>query len=79
MITTFLNQKPITGFFAGIGSGIFYFIKSLLTDDDILKWIAGAGIWVGLLVALLTVYLRIIEILRKHAEIKKTDQSNNNT
>ncbi|HEY4326402.1 MAG TPA: hypothetical protein VGN20_20630 [Mucilaginibacter sp.] len=67
----FLNQKPVVGMLGGMGSGILYVIKTLLTDDDILKWIAGAGIWFGLFVAILTVCLRVMEIWRKFKEPKK--------
>lgn len=55
---------------AGAYSGTMYIIKSLFTDDDVLKWIAGFSIWIGFAVALLTAYLKVLEIWRKHAEIK---------
>ncbi|MFI5138213.1 MAG: hypothetical protein ACHQIM_10325 [Sphingobacteriales bacterium] len=67
-MTTLLNQKPAIGIFSGISSGILYFLKSLFTDDLILKWVAGLGIWMGLIVALLTVWLRVIEIRKNKDE-----------
>lgn len=67
-MTDTLNSKPLIGFMSGIGSGILYALKVLLTDDDVLKLIAGAGIWIGLLVALLSAYLKLVEILKKHKE-----------
>jgi hypothetical protein len=57
-----LNQKPAIGIASGITSGLLYFLKMLFTDDFILKWVAGLGIWMGLIVALLTVWLRVTEI-----------------
>jgi cyanate permease len=62
-----LNQKPAIGIAGGLTSGILYLLKELFTDDLILKWIAGLGIWMGLIVAALTVWLRVIEI-------RKTDR-----
>lgn len=69
MINT-LNDKPVIGMIAGAFSGTVYIIKSFLTDDDILKYAAGVSIWIGLLVALLTAYLKVMEIARKHEEKK---------
>jgi hypothetical protein len=66
-MTAILNQKPAIGIAGGFLSGFLYFLKSLFTDDLILKWVAGLGIWMGLIVALLTAWLRVIEI-RKNRE-----------
>lgn len=64
-MTTILNDRPVIGIIAGFTSWVLYFLKQLFTNDELLKWIAGAGIWLGVIVALLTVYLRIIEIRRQ--------------
>ncbi|HEY2583051.1 MAG TPA: hypothetical protein VGI43_14655 [Mucilaginibacter sp.] len=66
-MTSILNQKPAIGIAGGLTSGILYLLKELFTDDLILKWVAGLGIWMGLIVAALTVWLRVIEI-------RKTDR-----
>jgi hypothetical protein len=63
-MTTILNDKPVIGIIAGFTSWALYFLRELFTDDALLKWVAGAGIWLGVIVALLTAYLRIIEIRR---------------
>jgi hypothetical protein len=60
-----LNQKPAIGIAGGLTSGILYLLKELFTDDLVLKWIAGMGIWMGLIVATLTVWLRVIEISKQ--------------
>lgn len=60
-----LNQKPEIGILGGLTSGFLYLLKEIFTDDIILKWIAGLGIWMGLIVAMLTVWLRIIEIRKQ--------------
>jgi hypothetical protein len=60
-----LNQNPIIGIASGLTSGILYLLKVLFTDDLVLKWIAGLGIWMGLIVAMLTVWLRVIEIRKQ--------------
>lgn len=67
-MTDTLNNKPIIGAISGLGSGILYGLKTLLTSDDILKWIAGAGIWLGLIVAFMTAYLRMQEIIKRHRD-----------
>ena len=64
-MTTILNDKPVIGIIAGFTSWALYFIKVLFTDDLLLKWVAGLGIWLGVIVALLTVYLRIMEIRKQ--------------
>jgi len=65
-MTTILNEKPAIGITAGFTSWALYFIKTLFTDDTLLKWVAGIGIWLGVIVALLTVYLRLMEIRKQH-------------
>ena len=50
---------------AGFFSWFLYFIKTLFTNDEVLKWVAGVGIWLGVIVAALTVCLRIMEIKRQ--------------
>jgi len=64
-MTNILNDKPIIGIIAGFTSWLLYFIKQLFTNDLVLKCMAGIGIWLGVIVALLTVYLRIIEIRKQ--------------
>jgi hypothetical protein len=64
-MTSVLNDKPVIGIIAGFTSWVLYFLKELFTDDELLKWIAGVGIWLGVIVALLTVYLRVIEIRKQ--------------
>jgi hypothetical protein len=65
-MTALLNNKPIIGAVAGSVSWVLYVIKQLLTDDTILKYIAGTGIWLGIIIALLTIYLKLLEIKRTH-------------
>lgn len=69
-MTTLLNNKPVIGAVSGMGSGFLYSVKTLLTDDGILKYVAGAGIYLGAAVAVLTLFLRALEI-RKN--LKKTN------
>jgi hypothetical protein len=68
-----LNQKPVIGIAGGFGSGILYILKKLFTDDRILKWVAGLGMWMGLIVAALTVWLRVIEIRQRDRTTDLTD------
>jgi hypothetical protein len=77
-MTALLNNKPVIGTFAGFFSWGLYVIKQLLTNDTVLKYIAGTGIWLGILVALLTVYLRLIEIKKAHksSQINKNEKNN---
>ena len=63
-MTVLLSNKPIIGSIAGFFSWLLYILKELLTNDTILKYIAGTGIWLGILIALLTLYLRIMEVRR---------------
>ena len=64
-MTNILNDKPAIGIIAGFTSWLWYFIKVLFTDDVLLKWVAGLGIWLGVIVAFLTAYLRVIEIRKQ--------------
>ena len=68
---TILNQRPAIGIAGGFTSGILYFLKTLFTDDAVLKWVAGLGIWMGLIVAFLTVWLRVIEIRKSRKPVSE--------
>jgi len=67
-MTNHLNQKPAIGIISGGISWMLYVLKQVFTSDDILKYVAGIGIWVGALVALMTMYLRWLEIRKKRSE-----------
>lgn len=70
-MTTLLNNKPVIGVVSGASSWGLYEIKELLTNDGILKYVAGAGIWLGIAVAVMTLYLRVLEIRKVHKKSNK--------
>lgn len=53
-MTAFLQQKPHTiGIISSLASSFLYWIQHLLTDEHILKMVAGLGTWAGTFVAIL--------------------------
>ena len=64
---TLLESKPHIGIIGGIGGGAGYYIQQALTNDDYLKYAAGAGVWLGIIAAILTIWARIINIRRDKA------------
>jgi hypothetical protein len=73
MIDT-LNNKPVIGVVSGIGSGIMYYIKVALTDDVVLKAVASAGVYIGIIVACMSFYAKRLEIKKQNLEIKKLEE-----
>jgi hypothetical protein len=57
-----LNNKPQIGVISGLGSWIMYILQEVFTNDAFLKIVAGFGIWLGLIVAVLSVWSKLIEI-----------------
>lgn len=64
MLST-LTHKPIIGVVSGFGSGMLLSAQHLLTDEKILPIVAASGVWLGAIVAGLTVILKFIEIGEK--------------
>ena len=62
MILDYLNQKPTIGIFSGFGSGVILSVQSFITDEYILKLVAALGVWLGMLVAALTLVLKCVEL-----------------
>jgi uncharacterized membrane protein len=58
-------HKPTIGMVSGFGSGILLSIQQFVTDENILKIVAGVGIFLGAMVAFLTVILKLIEVFQK--------------
>lgn len=63
--TNLLSENPTIGMSAGFGTGILLTIQQLVTDENILKIVAGIGIFLGAFVAFLTVILKLIEVFQK--------------
>ena len=57
-----LNNKPQIGVISGFASWIMYVLKEAFTNDAFLKMVAGFGIWLGLIVAVLSIWAKLIEI-----------------
>jgi hypothetical protein len=70
-MATLLNDKPQIGILSSFGSWFLYCIKHLLTDDAILKLVAGAGIYIGVAVGILAGYLHLIQIIKERRGSKK--------
>lgn len=63
MTFTYLSNHPVVGIASGFGSGMILTIQSFFTNEVILKIVAGCGVWLGAIVALLTLILKTIEFL----------------
>jgi hypothetical protein len=56
-----LRQNPITGIISGFSSVGFIKVQHLLTDDQILKLVAGLGTWCSTALAILTLIVWAIK------------------
>lgn len=61
----FLADKPQIGMFSGFGSGAILSIQIFITDESLLKLVAACGVWLGALVALVTLIIKSIELFNK--------------
>lgn len=69
-----LRQNPKTGIISGFSSGVFIKVQHLLTDDLILKVVAGVGTWCSTALAILTL---IIWAIKQYSRIKIAYQNKN--
>lgn len=58
----YLNEKPIIGIISGFSSGILLTIQGFLTDESILKIVAGLGAIAATSVAIITLVIKLIEV-----------------
>jgi hypothetical protein len=65
-----LTHKPIIGIVSGITSWAIVTVQTFFTDETTLKLVGAFGVWAGALVAMLTVWLKVMEYREKRA-IKK--------
>ncbi|MGN8055642.1 hypothetical protein ACTJKN_05165 [Pedobacter sp. 22163] len=65
-----LTHKPVIGILSGLGSGVILSVQNFFTDETTLKLVGAFGVWAGAIVAILTVWLKVIEYFDKRA-IKK--------
>lgn len=78
-ITKLLSDNPEIGISAGFGSGVVFSVQQLVTDENVLKIVAGIGIFLGALVAFLTVILKFIELLQKLKILEMLQKIRNKT
>lgn len=53
------------GIAGGFSSGIILTIQSFLTNEGLLKIVAAVGVWLGALVALITLLVKLIALCRE--------------
>lgn len=66
-------HKPFIGVIAGWSTGITLYIRSILTNEQLLKEAAGLGVYIGTCVAfisLITGCIRLYDIFRKRRKPK---------
>jgi hypothetical protein len=61
----YLKQNPIIGVASGFSSGIILTIEGFLVDETILRLVAATGVWMGAMVAFLTLSLKAIQLLKE--------------
>ena len=71
-LLTYLNHKPAIGVISGFSSGVLLSVQSFITDETVLKVVAALGVWLGAIVAGLTVILKIVDGINKlYIKLKK--------
>lgn len=61
----YLNHKPAIGIAGGFSSGVILTVQSFLTDESLLKIVAAVGVWLGALVAFVTLLAKVISLVRE--------------
>lgn len=59
-----LSHHPYIGMASGFGSGLFLIITSFFTDESVIKVIGICGVWLGFIIAVLTLFIKLFEIMR---------------
>lgn len=62
---TYLQNKPAVGAIGGFMGGFFGAALDFMTNDKVLHGISICGIWMGFLIAFVTIIVKIIELLEK--------------
>ena len=63
MIDT-LQEKPIIGIMGGFGGWVLGNVKNYMTDDNVLSGIAIIGAWIGVLIAAITLIIKLVEFCK---------------
>jgi hypothetical protein len=71
----YLYDRPHVGFFSGIGSFSLAYIPDFLTNEHVLKVVAGIGAYAGVAVALLSIPPALLRNYKEFRNLKK-DKSN---
>lgn len=68
LVKDYLSDHPQVGLISGFGSGIFLAITSFFTNEAVIKGIGICGVWLGFLIALMTVFIKMFEFIKWVAE-----------
>lgn len=63
-IKDYLSDHPQIGAFSGLGSGVFLAITSFFTNEAVIKNIGICGVWLGFIIAVMTVFIKIFELTK---------------
>lgn len=61
-MTKTLSEHPVIGIASGLLSSLILALKDFFTDEGILYVIQILGVWLGILIVILTAMIKIIEL-----------------
>lgn len=64
-VLNYLSKHPSVGTVSGVSSAFFLNIQGVITDESVLKVVAGIGVFLGAAVAFITLILKLIELFNK--------------
>lgn len=67
----YLSNRPHIGVVFGMSSGFFYSIGDFLTKDTTLKAMSDMGIYLGVIVAFISLFAKVLEVSRHFNKRRK--------
>jgi hypothetical protein len=58
----YLNEHPSVGVLSGFGSGVMLSVQNFFMDEHYLHFVAAMGVWLGTMVAGLTLFLKLCDL-----------------
>jgi hypothetical protein len=71
VVRDYLSDHPQIGLFSGFGSGLFLAITSFFTNEAVIKAVGICGVWLGFLIAIMTVFIKFFEFIKSSVDFYK--------
>lgn len=64
VLKDYISDHPQIGAASGLGSGIFLILSSFFTDESVLRYAGICGVWLGLLIAIMTAVIKLFDLAK---------------